>query len=126
MGSASVSGSENSFTLNGWCGRNDVLRLVTSGESSSVESSDVPDDSGESFTGGPADKEDSFTDELEDIADKEDCAIAQGPVSEGDSGDHVISEIPILVDPRCPADSSDGGDELSSLIKETILTVGDD
>lgn len=78
MGSASVSGSGNSFTLNVSCGRKDVLRLATSGESSREESSDVEDDSGE-----------YFTDEPEDTADKEDCAIARGPVSEGDSGDDV-------------------------------------
>ena len=55
MGSASVSGSGNSFTLNVSCGRKDVSRLATSGEYSREESSDVPDDSGEYFTDEPED-----------------------------------------------------------------------
>ena len=80
MGSASVSGSVNSFTLNldSWLRRKDGSLPASSGEFSREEFPNVPEDSGESFKDVP-----------EDTQDDEDCAIARGPVSEGNSGDDV-------------------------------------
>ena len=107
VGSASVSGSGNSFTLS-WLSwrvlgeRKDGSLLASSGESSREESPDVPDDSGE-----------SFKDEPEDTPDKEDCAIARGPVSEGDSGDDVWSVFRIPEGPPHCADWSDEGEDLA-------------